>query len=573
MKISKKIKYCFLIIILCFLSFNKVNAATLELALEKDITSAQSDIVVLVTMNTEDQDVNTAQATISFPSSLLEVTKIDKTDSVLSFWLQEPIYDNSKGTINFIGGSTSGFKGPSLKIMKIDFKVKGSGSGRLGITNGAITASDGTGTNVYNTAKGLDITIPTTADFQAVKVERATQAITLAKKLPAIPSVDVPFYPDPTKWNNRSSSFQAKWSIGSDIIKAGIALDKSPSTVPLASAEALTGMKVFPALADGVWYLHLRLSNNVGWSPVLHYRIALDTTPPSSFNITSIDTFKTINSKPTINYKSSDLVSGINNYVIKLDGVIVVTTNKNTYQFSPLLPGVHSLVVEAIDNTNNSTSETQSLEILPIESPIISYVSRQVIVDEGNITAGGTSSAKGEVLIKIENSQKQVVFDQTLPVDNNGNWNIIINKSLAVGDYYLLVTARDENMASSFPVSSKTINIKQKPLLVLGGIEITQTWFFIILIIILLCSFAAGWFSYYKWRGQLERRTIIAQRDVSNILDNLSIDINKLLKNYSNGNLSESDKSEMEFTLKKMKSNLEKSQSYIVNNIREINKR
>ncbi|HEY5588138.1 MAG TPA: cohesin domain-containing protein [Candidatus Paceibacterota bacterium] len=572
MKISKKILYSFVLLIISFLFSQQVNAATLELALEKDITSTNSDVVVLVTLNSEDQDVNTAQATISFPPSLLEVTKIDKTDSVLSFWLQEPVYDNAKGTINFVGGSTSGFKGPSLKIMKIDFKVKGSGTGRLGITNGAITASDGTGSNVYNTAKGLDINIPTTSDFQAVKVERAQQAITLAKKLPAIPSVDVPFYPDSTKWNNRSASFQAKWNIGSDIVKAGFALDKSPSTVPKESTEALTGMKVFPAFADGVWYLHLRQANNVGWSPVLHYRIALDTTPPSSFNITSIDSFKTDNPKPTINYKSSDLISGINNYVIKLDGVIIFTTDKNTYQFSPILPGIHSLIVEAIDNTNNSTSETQSLEILPIESPIISYVSRQVIVNEENITAGGTSSIKGEVLIKIENSQKQVVFDQTVPIDNNGNWNTTIDKNLPTGDYRLLATARDENMASSLPVSSETISIKLKPLLVLGGVGITQTWFFIILIIILLCSFSAGWFSYRKWRGQLERRTIIAQRDVSNILDNISTDINKMLKNYADGDLSESDKSEMEFTLKKMKSNLEKSQSYIVDNIREINK-
>ncbi len=573
MKISKKIKYVLVLFSFIFLFSLKADAATLELALEKDITSSKSDVVVLVTINSEDQNVNTAQASISFPSSLLEVIKIDKTDSVLSFWLEEPSYDNTKGLISFVGGSTSGFNGASLKVLKIEFKVKGSGSGRLGITNGAITASDGTGSNVYNTAKGLDINIPTTSEFQAVKVERAQQAVTLAKKLPALPNPDIPFYPDQTKWNNRSASFVVKWNIDSDITKAGIALDSNASTTPKESIEALSGSKIFPALADGVWYLHLRLSNNIGWGPTLHYRIAIDTTPPSPFTIISNDGFKTENPRPTINFKSSDVGSGINSYIVSLDNIVLFTTvNKTTYQFEPLLPGVHSLSVLAIDNANNSTLQSEKLEISPIESPVITYVSKSVIEDNSIITAGGTASTKGEIITQLKNSEKQIVYEQIIPIDSNGNWNITISKSLPKGDYKLLATTRNENMASSYPVVSGTITIKQKPVLVVGILEISQTMFYISLIIILLSSFGAGWFSYRKWREQLERRTIIAQRDVSNILDGLKIDINKLLKNYSNGNLSDSEQSEMAFTLKKMRNDLEKSHSYIVDNIREINK-
>lgn len=573
MKKFLKIKYVIVIIVAFFSFLRGASAATLELKLESDITSTKSDVVVLVTMDTEDQNVNTAQASISFPVNILEVSKIIDTDSILSFWLEKPTYDNSKGTISFVGGSTSGFSGPSLKILRIEFKVKGSGTGRLGITNGAITASDGTGSNVYNTAKGLDINIPATSEFQAVKVERAQQAITLAKKLPAIPTITIPFYPDQTKWNNRSSSFQVKWDMGSDIIKAGISLDQIASTTPKESSEALNGNKIFPALADGVWYLHLRLANNIGWGPTLHYRIAIDTTPPSPFTILSNDGFKTENPKPTINFKSSDLGSGINSYIVSLDREVVVTTvDRTMHQFAPLLPGVHSLVVVAVDNANNSTSQIEKFEILPIASPTITYVSRNIILDEGVITAGGTATTKGEINIQLQNSNNQVLFEQSIPVDNSGNWNITISKSLPKGEYHLLATARDENMASSFPIVSDTIQVKQKPMLVLVGIEISQTWFFIDLILILLASFGTGWFLNYKWREQLGRKIIIAQRDVSNILDVLKIDIDKLIKNNTDGKLSQSDLTEMDFTLKKMKSNLEKSYKYIVDNIREINK-
>ncbi len=572
MKISLKIKYSFIILSAFFLFSHQVNAATLELTLENDITSTKSDVVVIVTINSEDQNVNTAQASISFPVSLLEVTSIDKTSSVLSFWLEEPSFDNTKGVISFVGGSTSGFSGPSLRVMKINFKVKGSGTGRLGISNGAITASDGTGSNVYSTSRGLDIDIPTTSEFQAVKVERIQQAVTLAKKLPALPSITVPFYPDQDVWHNRSESFLTKWEMGSDITKAGITLDQKPNSTPTASTEALTGSKIFPALEDGIWYLHLRLANNIGWGPTLHYRIAIDTAPPSSFKIVSIDGLKSGNPAPTINYKSSDLVSGMDYYIISLDGIIVYTTSDTTYQFSPLLPGIHVISVEAIDKSNNSTIEKENLDIIPIESPVISYVSRSIIVDEGIITSGGTASNKGEVIIQIQNAEKQVVFEQIVPVDTNGNWNITISKSLAKGEYNLLATARDENMASSLPAISENILVKQKPMLVLGSLEITQTWFYICLILILLASFGAGWLSYYKWKEQLERRTIIAQRDVTNILETIKIDINKILKNFADGKFEKSDLTEMEFTLKKMRSNLEKSHSYIVNNIKDISK-
>lgn len=571
MQLSLKIKLSLAIAIAILLFPHSLKAATLELALEKDIVSAKEDIAILVTINSENQDVNTAQATITFPANLLEVIKTDITGSIFSFWLEDPTFDNSKGTIRFVGGSTSGFNGPGLKVFRIAFKVKGSGTGKIGVTDGAITASDGTGSNVYTTSKGLEINIPTTSEFQAVKVERATAAATIASALPARMGLNVPFYPDPLKWNNRSSSFQATWKIGSDVIDAAISLNGNPNSIPESTASAMSGSKIFPALSDGVWYIHLRVKNNIGWSPTLHYRIAIDTAPPNPFRITTPGDFKTNDPMPTINFVSSDLVSGISTYTVYLDGVTIATTDKTTYKFKPLLPGVHQLTVSAVDRAGNSISQTETLEILPIASPKITYVNRQVIVDEGGIVAGGTATIGEDVIAQVQNSQKQIVFEQVVPVDPNGNWNITINKSLSLGDYHLLATSRNKEMSSSFPAVSETIKVKMRPILVLGGLEINQTWFFTILILIILISFAAGWFNYYRWRGQLGRRIVIAQRDVVNVIDNLNNDIDKLLKNYTSGKGEESALAETEYTLKEMKGNLEKSRRYVVGNIRKIN--
>ena len=568
---SLKLKIGFLAIIMGLLSPLYANAATLELALEQNISSVKDDVVVLVTLNSEGQDVNTAQATISFPSNLLAVTKLDQTSSIFSFWLEEPSFDNTKGTIRFVGGATSGFNGSGLKVLRVAFKVKGSGNGRLGITDGTITSSDGTGSNVYTTAKGLDVNIPATADFTAVKAERSQQAATIAKQLPVLIGLDVPFYPDSAKWNNRSASFQAKWNVTSDVTQQAISLDNKPATVPTASADALIGSKVFPALADGVWYIHIRSANNIGWSPTLHYKIAIDTAPPTPFKITSDSGFKTGDPSPTIRFSSSDVISGINGYSINIDGVLALTTSTTSYSLSPLLPGIHHIVVTAVDKAGNSTSQTEVLEILPIESPTIGYVNRSIILNEGSVVAGGTSPAGVEVVAQLQNSQNQIVAEQVVPVDSNHNWNVTISRALVAGDYYLLITSRDNNKASSLAVSSQSINVKQRPMLVIGSLEITQVWFFIILILILILSFGAGFLTYRKWRGQLGRRVVIAQRDAINIFENIKKNIDKLLKDYKGGDVSESELAKIKQTLKSMKADIEKYSRYVVDNIRDIN--
>ena len=530
----------------------------------------KDDVSVLVTINSEGQDINAAQAMITFPTSLLSVTSIDRVNSVFSFWLEEPTYDNSKGQIRFVGGSTSGLSGAGLRVVRVAFKVKGSGTGRLSITDGAIMASDGSGTNVYSSAKGLDIIIPTSSEFEAVKVEREKVQAEIAKQLPNKIGLEVPFYPDPTVWNNRSASFQAKWNIGPDIIAAAISIDENPTFTPLSSSEAMSGNKIFSALPDGIWYVHLRVKNNIGWSPTLHYRIAIDTTPPNPFNITSDSALITNDATPAINFISSDLGSGIDFYTISLDGVVATTTKNNSYLFSPLLPGVHDLIVSAIDRAGNSISQTRTIEILPIATPEITYMNRQVFINEGEIVAGGTAEAGVEVIVRIQNEKKQIVFEQIVPIDRNNNWNIAIINTLNLGDYYLLVTARSKDMASSFPVISDVFTVKDRPMLIFGNFEISKTIFYSSFIFALIFVLLLILLAYSNSRRRVSRRVFSAERDVDSVLSKLEGDIKVLDKNYSDNVISRAEVTEGKSLVKSMLDFVRKGRRKSVEDIDEI---
>ncbi|MDP2638623.1 MAG: cohesin domain-containing protein, partial [Candidatus Azambacteria bacterium] len=105
---------------------------------------------VNVLVNTEGVAINNAEATINFPSSLLEIVSISKSGSIFSLWVEEPTFSNSAGTLSFNGGlPTPGFNGAAGKVLGAVFRVKKEGSASLVFSSAAVRANDGYGTNVF----------------------------------------------------------------------------------------------------------------------------------------------------------------------------------------------------------------------------------------------------------------------------------------------------------------------------------------------------------------------------------------------------------------------------------------
>ena len=264
-----------------------------------------------VRVNSEGQGFNSAQATILFPKDTLEVKSVDYSpaSTIFNFWLEEPKFSNTDGKITFVGGTTSGVIGASVPILKIIFLAKGAGQADIVASDAAIIASDGSGTNILSTTNISRFTAKPglTAPASALPPPTPiTRPAVPSQRLPQKPQITTPLYPDSGKWYNVSSDFLASWVLPADVSGVATAVNKNAGFVVPARSEGLFDAKTFGALGDGIWYLHARFQNNVGWGPTAHYRIAVDTVPPFEFSVDSPEGEKTDNPAPTFSFATND---------------------------------------------------------------------------------------------------------------------------------------------------------------------------------------------------------------------------------------------------------------------------
>ncbi|AKM78448.1 MAG: hypothetical protein UY31_C0068G0011 [Candidatus Wolfebacteria bacterium GW2011_GWE1_48_7] len=559
--------------LILFAGVNLASAATLQLSTEKDAFAIGDQFTVDVKVDSEGSGINAVQGVVQISKDVLEIVGVDKSGSVFNFWLTEPTFSNDSGQVNFIGGSTSGFSGRSLQVVKVTFRVKGSGKTDIVFTDGAVTASDGSGTNVLSSMKGLSITSAPKSELETItpKPTQITRPAERAERVPAKPEIQVVGYRDPETWYSHVTRFSASWQLPNDITDVSTVISKDPTHIPVGS-EGLFDNKIFPPMSEGVSYLHVRFRNNIGWGPTLHYRIAIDTTPPPAFQVRIREGEATDSPTPTMDYTAADGLSGLKRYFIQMNGGGQLTVEKGPYTFEPLKPGKYIVKVGAEDNAGNVVENILDLEIKPLEAPKITSLTSDVFVGEGRLDIIGT--ALPDITLQVQLKTKEGQIEQAIEThsDAHGSWATRFDRPLKKGDYVIEVTARDGRGALSYPVTSDVFRVRPRPALVLGKFEMTQFWFFTVLIIGLIGAFIAGWLFVKFEREQRSRKIVICQRDVTNMLAMLKKDIDRILEKYSDDKIDETEVSEIRHLAKRASENIEKSGKYCVQSIGEINK-
>lgn len=567
-KIDSLILKVFAVMAFVLFSAPTAEAATMNFVLEKEEFTPDETFSLDLKVDSEGVGVNAAEGTIKFPPNLLEVKNIDRTGSIFNFWLEDPTFSNDRGEVRFIGGSTAGYSGKSLQILKIIFRVKGTGTASVSVTDGAITASDGSGTNVFVAGRGVEIRgLTRVAAPGVIQIERPSIP---AAALPAAPKIEVPLYPDEKAWYSTSTRFLTHWELPRDVINVATIIDKNPASVP-SKAEGLFDNKIFPPLADGIWYIHTQFRNSVGWGPVSHYRIAIDTSPPLPFTVSFSDGLKSDNPSPVISYMTADQPSGVVEYEVRLDSEAPVIAKEALTKVDPLFPGNHTVRIIARDVAGNSAESTENFEVVPIESPVFASVPKSVFIGEGGLITRGTVTAGRKVLVILRDRGGEYVDSAEGLSDDKGNWSVEIDRPLSGGVYYAEAVSIDTRGARSLPVRSENVRARVRPLLIINGIGITPAGFYVAIILIFAGAFFAGRYYDRRMSGRRSLRIALVNRDIMNMLELIKRDISKA--SDSSDAVGNKVGKEIHFLLSKATENIDKMNRYVTESIEEIDEK
>lgn len=563
--------------------FSSAQAATFSLTPVSSEIGVGEKMAVELRIDSEGVSFNAAQAVVRFPKDTLEVAALEKAESAFSFWLEEPQFSNNEGVISFTGGTPYGVSGGAIQILKVVFTAKGSGSGTLSLMEAAIIAADGSGTNILSKINDAVITvvpqrvIPKVPEPQQ-KIPEPEQIIrepAPSEKLPSSPILKIPLYPEEDRWYNLAAQFTASWDLPLDISGVSTALNKDPNSIPANRSEGLFDSKAFAALPDGIWYLHVRLQNNIGWGLATHYRLAIDTQPPLGFEANILEGEKTNNPAPTIQFQSSDALSGLNEYQIRVsdDDLIRIPDGDFAGSFKlPLqAPGERRVLVMAVDQAENSIENSVDIKILPIASPTITFAPRELFPeDEQGLVIKGTALPDVNVLIKVQKvlleGRGEIVAEGAIQADDKGNWEFIFgNQPLRNGRYVALAQSQDARGALSLTVESQEIQVKSKPIIQIGKFQLGMGEALIFLLIVIAGGFAGGVWFYKKRQEKLALRLLVVKTDLAKVFKLIQDDIEKLHKALET--LTEADD---EFIIKRLRENINKMEGYLNKEIDKI---
>ena len=287
------------------------SAATLSFVPTISKVLAGNIVSVRVVMGTGGKSANNAEGTIQFPPDLLEVQSISKSSSLFSLWVEEPKYSNYEGNITFNGGIPNpGYVGENGEVFTVIFRARKAGTASLVFSNPAVRENDGLGTNILTNAPGATVTITSNEEAPVLPPP-------VADGTPAAPVVTSPTHPQPGKWYS-AADVELRWTVTSGVNAVATFMGHNPSTVPTVTYDPPIGNKKIADVEDGVWYFHVRFRNDNGWGAITHFKIQIDTVPPSPFKVTFAPNPHD-DPTPIAVFNATDSLSGIDHYEIKID--------------------------------------------------------------------------------------------------------------------------------------------------------------------------------------------------------------------------------------------------------------
>lgn len=322
---------------------------------------------ISIFVNTGGQDVNAVQVDLKFPPDKLQITSPTAGRSFITVWIDQPVYSNVEGTASFKGGVPHpGINTTNGLVSTITFRAKTPGQAILKFRSSSkVLLDDGQGTDVL-TSLGQGI-----------------YELTIAP--PAGPEVFSPTHPDKNIWY-KNNNVTLHWEKEEGLTDFSYSLDDDPNGVPDDISEGSATAKSFSEVPDGINYFHLKAKKAEIWGGVSHYPLMIDTTPPANFTPEVKPGLKTKETQPTISFFTTDGLSGIDHYEIKIIDLssqaaaqsAFFVEQSSPYRLPQLAEGSYEVVVRAYDRAGNWTDATVKLEIVPAKFIILTNEGIQI---------------------------------------------------------------------------------------------------------------------------------------------------------------------------------------------------
>jgi len=320
---------------------------------------------ITIALNTGNRAINAFKVKILFPPDKLQVASSGVGYSITGFWVNRPSFSNMNGTIELEGGIPSpGINTDYGAIATLTFRVKSTGQAILKFdSDSSVFLNDGKGTNAN-------------ALFR-------NSVYNLILPPPAGPTVASSTHPDQDKWYPVNDLVLA-WGSSFPVEGYSYVLNDNPVDMPDNISEGFKIGAVYKGLSDGAHYFHIKAMRDGVWGGVTHFGVKIQTSGPADFKIDVSPGTRTSSKDVILSFDTSDQMSGIDHYEMKVIPLSSSAQAKVDSSFSSLFFEVNSpyilkladygsydVITRAFNKAGNYTESSVRLKIV---KPIFEWV-------------------------------------------------------------------------------------------------------------------------------------------------------------------------------------------------------
>lgn len=353
MKHIKKI----LVLVLAIVSLPFVGyASTLYLAPQFQSVYQGDNFLVEIRIDTENEEINTVEANLSFPADLLQVVDISNGSSILNLWAQPP--SGSSTGISFVGGVANGFKGDGL-LARISFSAQAIGETEINFKKDSrVLLNDGQGSEA--------------------QLKLAAGSYEILAKPQGLLAVSSGSHLEQNKWYS-DNVLQLYWDLVEDaeysyLLSHDFSAESDDVSDRPEGKLVWVGALEYKGLEDGIYYFTLKEKlPGKDWSETVRFKSMIDTIPPEPFELKLSQISSVFEGQYFLSFAATDKTSGIDYYEVKEQPRILGIARAGSWQKadSPYLltdQSLRSIIkVRAVDKASNE----KIMEIVPSYKPSV----------------------------------------------------------------------------------------------------------------------------------------------------------------------------------------------------------